>query len=1175
MCQSALLEHQDRSIQCVVLTSSEAIARLFEQPLPSDEPVVRSNEQGWKVDRLMSASLTRSAQQAVRTSATYVISGGLGALGLATADWLIEQGATHLLLVGRSLKPTAAVAERLKVLQGKAQVAYVACDISDRAVLQSAIQTTLTRWPDVAGVFHTAGVLTDAILPNQTPSMLAQSLAVKVTGAENLFEICQPSDVMMMFSSASAVFGSMGQSSYAASNARMDTLVNRWSEQGVQVVSVQWGAWSETGMAARSGAVARSIDAGFGSISTAQGLKVLDSILRSGQSGVWCYCPFDWSRVMLSSPLIEAFKPVEAVSVTENQQTTTVTAFSEIELRLIVRSAVRKALGQDVSDDDTLMAKGLDSLNGVALAQEIGRNVGQSLGAIFTINHPSINDMVAELLTRAPQRVTTIEQAVPASAPTLTSVSVEVPSNEDHDIAVVAVACKLPGSIEDTGELWQMLLAKPELMREVPKHRFDLTPFHDPNPAVVGKTYTKQGSFLDDVDAFDHEFFNIPVVEARAMDPQQRLLLEVACEAFYRAGYNMDSLKSQDIGVFVGQMSHDWAHMHGDRLLHDPYFGAGSAASITSNRISYVFGLSGPSMTVDTACSSSLVALDLAVNKLRTGDCSAALVGGVNLILSHRSFIGCCAANMLSRAGRCASFDAAADGYSRGEGVGAVVLKRLRDAKASGDDILAVIKGTAVNQDGRSASLTAPNGKAQQKVIQRALDDAGYRGRDLDFVECHGTGTPLGDPIEIDALQRVTAEGREKPLVVGTIKSNIGHLEGAAGIIGFIKAVESVRRRQAPGLAHFETLNPKIDLTGSKLIIRAEATALPKGKVVGGVSSFGFGGTNVHVVLESYGEASAKPESPASRSPDEGVSMLFTGQGALQSGALKALYTSDPVFRDALRNYTSKLQTHGIDLLPALLEPSDEHTRFLTPTRIQQPALVAMQLAMLEMWRNRGIRPTTVLGHSVGEFAAAVAAGVMSPDQALELAVVRGQAMMDCEPGGMAALMVARSELEPLPEGIVCAAENGPTLTIVAGAKEILIPWLQQHHAGAFIELPVSHAFHSPMMDPAQDRLRQHLSSQSLHIPTGAKFISTLTGQAETEALTSANYWGEQMVRSVNYLAAVRALFESAEQPTTVIELGPSNTLIKMAQRIVDGAHPQWIASSDATVHQIKGNMHV
>lgn len=303
--------------------------------------------------------------------------------------------------------------------------------------------------------------------------------------------------------------------------------------------------------------------------------------------------------------------------------------------------------------------------------------------------------------------------------------------------------------------------------------------------------------------------------------------------------------------------------------------------------------------------------------------------------------------------------------------------------------------------------------------------------------------------------------------------------------------------------------------------------------------------------------------------------MLFTGQGTLQSGALKNLYSADSVFHDALQKYTNKLQAYGIDLLPALLEPSDEHTRFLTPTNIQQPALVAMQLAMLEMWQNRGIRPATVLGHSVGEFAAAVAAGVISPDQALELAVVRGQAMMDCEPGSMAALMVARSELEPLPEGIVCAAENGPKLTIVAGAKETLIPWLQQHHAGGFIELPVSHAFHSPMMDPAKDKFRQHLSSHSLHTPTDVKFISTLTGKAETEALTSADYWGEQIVQSVKYLTAVRALFELTEKPTIVIELGPSNTLIKMAQRIVDGKHPQWIESIDPTVHQIKGIIHV
>ncbi|MGQ5827624.1 beta-ketoacyl [acyl carrier protein] synthase domain-containing protein, partial [Serratia sp. IR-2025] len=316
---------------------------------------------------------------------------------------------------------------------------------------------------------------------------------------------------------------------------------------------------------------------------------------------------------------------------------------------------------------------------------------------------------------------------------------------------IIGSACRLPGEVYSPEEFWQMLLAGTDCVSDIPASRFDIDEVYDPDPNAVGRSYTRRGAFMSEVESFDYEFFNVPLAEARVMDPQQRLLLEVAYEAFYHSGYDLDTLRSQSIGVFVGQMNHDWAHMHGDNFLTDPYFGAGSSSSITSNRMSYLLGLTGPSMTLDTACSSSLVAVDLAVEKLRNGVCSAALVGGVNVMLSHRSFVGCSASKMLSQKGRCATFDEGADGYCRGEGVGAVVLKRLSDAEAAGDTILAVIRGTAVNQDGRSASLTAPNGGAQEAVIEQALAKAGLRGQDVDYIECHGTGTPLGDPIEVGA----------------------------------------------------------------------------------------------------------------------------------------------------------------------------------------------------------------------------------------------------------------------------------------------------------------------------------------------------------------------------------------------------------------------------------------
>ncbi|HWU88792.1 MAG TPA: beta-ketoacyl synthase N-terminal-like domain-containing protein, partial [Kofleriaceae bacterium] len=420
----------------------------------------------------------------------------------------------------------------------------------------------------------------------------------------------------------------------------------------------------------------------------------------------------------------------------------------------------------------------------------------------------------------------------------------------------MATACRLPGKVTSPDELWHMLLAGTDCVTDVPASRFDIDEVYDANPNAIGRSYTRRGAFMDQVESFDHEFFGIPIAEARAMDPHQRLLLEVAYDAFHDAGYDKKRLRGSSTGVFVGVANQDWMIVCGDREARNPFFGAGVSSSITSNRISYLLGLTGPSMTLDTACSSSLVAVDLAVEKLRSGVCSAALVGGVNVMLHHRTFVGCCAAKMLSAVGRCATFDASADGYCRGEGVGAVVLKRLGDALADGDQVLAVIRGTAVNQDGRSASMTAPSGLAQEAVIRQALAVAGLAGREVDYVECHGTGTALGDPIEVEALKNVLGERRDKPVVLGAVKSNIGHLEGAAGVVGLIKTVEVLRHRAAPGNVHFETLNPKIDLTGFAAIIPTQPTPLGRAgdrtPLVASVSSFGFGGTNAHVVLESY-----------------------------------------------------------------------------------------------------------------------------------------------------------------------------------------------------------------------------------------------------------------------------------------------------------------------------------
>ncbi|WP_233587255.1 non-ribosomal peptide synthetase/type I polyketide synthase [Corallococcus sp. CA049B] len=809
-----------------------------------------------RVPRLRRTSDIGTAERLqVRPDATYVISGGQGALGTVAARLLVERGATHVLLLSRTAGAT--LSPELEALRAKARVESVACDVSRaESVREAKAWLEASGWPTVGGVVHAAGVLSDGTLPNQSVEKLRQAYGAKVHGARNLREVFTPPDFLVLFSSAAAVFGSSGQGSYAAANATLDALARKWSSAGEPVLSVQWGAWSDGGMAARQEAYKRAEAGGFGSISDALGTAALEQLLAAGKRGAVCVSPIDWNRLQLELPLVSRFR-TRRVETQGPKRAEAKGGPTMAELVALVRRVAAESMGLSaggqVIDDEPLMAQGLDSLGAVGLAQSLSRELSLTVGAVFVLNHPTLKELAAALAAR-------LESTTP-STPAPRPRTQRQPRRSEEPIAIVSRACRLPGDVLSPDEMWEMLLAGRDCVTDIPSSRFDIDAVYDPNPNAVGRSYTRRGAFMNEVESFDHDFFGIPVAEARAMDPQQRLLLEVAYEAFHAAGYDKERLRSSRIGVFVGQMNHDWAHMNGEDQLSDPFFGAGSSASITSNRISYLLGLTGPSMTLDTACSSSLVAVDLAVEKLRGGVCSAALVGGVNVMLHSRSFVGCSAAKMLSIQGRCATFDAAADGYCRGEGVGAVVLKRLSDALADGDEVLAVIRGTAVNQDGRSASLTAPNGLAQEAVIRQALDVAGLEGRDVDYVECHGTGTSLGDPIEVEALKNVLGSQRDKPVVLGAVKSNIGHLEGAAGVVGLIKAVEVLRRREAPGNVHFKTLNPKIDLAGFSAVIPTRPTALgrngEKRPLVAGVSSFGFGGTNAHVVLESWDAAAS------------------------------------------------------------------------------------------------------------------------------------------------------------------------------------------------------------------------------------------------------------------------------------------------------------------------------
>ncbi|MGH7030128.1 MAG: type I polyketide synthase, partial [Stellaceae bacterium] len=607
-------------------------------------------------------------------------------------------------------------------------------------------------------------------------------------------------------------------------------------------------------------------------------------------------------------------------------------------------------------------------------------------------------------------------------------------------VAIVGLGCRFPGAATGADAYWRLLADGHDAIAEVPPTRWDVARYYDPDPDRPGKTNSRWGGFLTDIDLFDAGLFGISRREAESMDPQHRLLLEVAWEALEHAGIAPDALSGSPTGIFVGLSSSDYATLLGagrDAAWIDAYASLGNAPSIAAGRLAYAFGAQGPAMVVDTACSSSLTAVHLAAQALRGGECTLALAGGVNLILAPELTINFSKAHMLAADGRCKSFDAAADGYVRGEGCGIVVLKLLSAAQAAGDRVLAVLRGSAVNQDGKSAGLTAPNGPAQAAVIRAALANAGVAAQRVDYIEAHGTGTALGDPIEMHALKGVFG-GRERPLWVGSVKSNIGHAEAAAGIAGLIKAVLMLRHRAVPASLHFHRLNPHIDLSGAPIAVPTALRQVPDLACVG-VSSFGFSGTNAHVVVERAPEEPERAADPrplqvlalSARDPagldalterwDEAlaapaadfaalchtagagrarfshrlavvaadaaaarqgldqalreaassvagpvrVGFLVTGQGASYAGMAAGLIADAPAFAEVIARCD---QVMGLDRKLAAVFADGAA---LARTEYAQPALYALAAGLGALWRGWGIEPVAVLGHSLGESAAA------------------------------------------------------------------------------------------------------------------------------------------------------------------------------------------------------------
>lgn len=800
---------------------------------------------------------------------------------------------------------------------------------------------------------------------------------------------------------------------------------------------------------------------------------------------------------------------------------------------------------------------------------------------------------------------------------------------QKEGIAIVGIGCRFPGGINDAESFWKLLVEGREAVAEIPADRWNVERFYDAEPGLAGKSVAKRGGFIDGLDQFDPQFFGISPREAPYVDPQHRLLLETAWEAIEDAGMVLDIEKGTDLAVFVGVSHNDYQIIQGtpwDSSGISPHSPTGSAHSIAANRISYCFNLKGPSVAMDTACSSALTAVHVACEHIWTGRGDTALAGGVTIMITPGGFIGFSQAGMLSPEGKCKAFDADANGFVRGEGAGMVLLKRLSQAIKDGDPIHAVIRGTSMNQDGHTNGISLPSPEAQALLVKDACKDAGISPNAIGFMEAHGTGTAVGDPIEAHALAEALCADRpeDQPLPMGSVKTNLGHLETAAGIAGLVKAALVLKHGKIPASLHFNTPNPNIDFKGLKLRIPTTLESFPKGDGprMAGVNSFGFGGANSHVILEEPPQR-ARSESqsdPVKRSwplvlsarteealrasaeklsawleehshgngsspmlPDllytlgarrnhhsyrltvtahsseemvkeladfaagapsnkirtsysprretaPRVGFVMSGQGPQWWGMGRELMAHEPVFRKIMERCDAAMKPWArFSLLEELAK--DEASSQVACTEIAQPAIFAMQVALAELWKSWGVHPAAIVGHSVGEIAAACVAGIFSLEEATRIIVLRARFMNDCARGEGTMLAVGLTEEEARAviarhDRTVCiAAFNGPKSLTLSGTRTSLEKIAAElEPEGIFARLVrVDHPFHHPMMQPASDELEDKLVALKPQQET-VPFFSTVTGTQMSGKDLVAAHWGAGVRQPVLFAPAVSAL---------------------------------------------------
>jgi acyl transferase domain-containing protein/acyl carrier protein len=904
-----------------------------------------------------------------------------------------------------------------------------------------------------------------------------------------------------------------------------------------------------------------------------------------------------------------------------------------------------------INIDQPFNIYGLSSVDAVNLSGELSEFVERELSPTIVYDYPTIARLAQYLA----------QPVVPQEAEER-EVSAEP---VEEAIAIIGMACRFPGDATTPEAFWELLSQGKNTTTEIPSQRWDREAYYDPSSDTPGKMYTRHGSFLTDLEGFDANFFSIPPREALRIDPQQRLLMEVAWEAVENAGFAMSALTGSQTGVFIGMMNNlEYSQLQmeqgNDSYQDDPYFGTGSSSSVASGRLAYLFDWHGPALTVDTACSSSLVSLHLACQSLRKRECTVALVGGVNTILRPETMVNACKMGMLATDGYCKTFDSTADGFVMGEGCGVVILKPLADALADGNPVLAVVRGSAVNQDGRSNGMTAPNKLAQEAAIRQALRRAGVDPRSVSYVEAHGSGTALGDPIEIAALEAVFGEGRtpQKPLLVGAVKTNVGHLLGAAGMAGLIKTVLALQHKEIPPHLNMQHINPHVSRV-------QKVTAIPT-KIVpwheeqptrlAGVSSFGWSGTNAHVVLEEAPcrEETSTPVSSApthllvlsahtetaldkvtdnllvymqehqdiplawiasqlqsGRSPLQykrmlvsrdredaltalsarpeqrlltghsstvrPVAFLFSGVGEQYVDLAQELYQLEATFRETVDTCCALLKeqsgldprealfssatsgnsssasnnatpaAQGIDLRRLLKRekrPLSAAAERLRQTAMAQPAAFVIEYALARLLEKWGIRPSAMLGYSLGEYVAACLSGVFSLEDALLLVAQRAKMIQELPGGAMVAVFLSEKDVQPyLTQTICLSAINAPATCVLAGPVadiELLESSLVSLEI-AHRRLETTHAFHSTMLDPVQESLTRLVEGISLHAPS-IPYISNVTGTWITaEEATDPAYWARHMCQTVRLSNGVEVLLR--ETNALFLEVGPGQSL--------------------------------